>query len=811
MYETQNQNVIRRMVKADLKAEKRRNLFVALTVFMAAAMLAIMGLLPGSIRLETQRALTKSQHAIYMDLNAQQMEALQDDDRISYLTWSKQGESMELDGYTISRVYYDSGSRDIQTMTIEEGRAPEKENEVAVPKAYLEKLGVEPALGVRIEIPSLSGEKETCTVSGFYEFAGNNNYLIVHSKAYAENGRVLKAINYDALVRFAGAEQMSQDQFEETFTVIGKDAGIAREKINPHNTFWGTLPDGIDVEVMTIAGIGALILIAGIMVIYSVFYISIAGKTREYGQLRTLGMTKRQVKKLVRRQGLILALMTAPAGAVLGAAIAGILKPGGFSILRSLVAAVIVILVILIVVRLAVMRPARIAATVSPMEAVRYTAYQDDGKDIGTGGDRLQRRLTPMRLAGMNVMRNRKKTFVTVISLGLSGMLFIGAATFMASFDQELFFRQGEFRVGEFVLHFSENAVQQEKNGEAELQLEKNSPFTADNRARIEAIPGVKQVQERKRADVWYQYGDREDANDSICPFSREDAKELQQNLTEGAFSYDEMLSGDKVLIANNNVADEIFGEPFKIGETVTLAYWDGEKKVRRDYEIIGACDGGDFNLEAQYSGWFMVPDQVLESQNPGVNLISEWVISTGGQEEKGETARQTERQVEQHLKAVLQQNPLLSMGTLQERRENDEKTVMHMMILIMGLALFITLFSLMNLVNTLITNFLSQKNEFAMLQSIGMTGEQLKKLVIGEGVYLAAGNIVISLILGSAAGFGLCKYMFSTGAKYMSYQFPLWYVLGYCLVVLLVPCIIAAVEIRKFKNQSMIERLREV
>lgn len=83
---------------------------------------------------------------------------------------------------------------------------------------------------------------------------------------------------------------------------------MPRAQVNENNNFLETLPEGkFTGNTLTMAIIGVIILATAVMVIYSIFYISISGKTREYGQLRTLGMTRKQIRKFVRREGMILA------------------------------------------------------------------------------------------------------------------------------------------------------------------------------------------------------------------------------------------------------------------------------------------------------------------------------------------------------------------------------------------------------------------------------------------------------------------------------------------------------------------------
>lgn len=489
MYETQNKKIIRYLAKKDLQSKKMGNRFIMITIVMAAALIMVMSLFPGSIKLDTQRQLTKAQDVIYHDVTKEQIKKLQSDQRFSYMTLDKMGEQMEINDYMIWQVYYDGNSKDIKTVELVEGRLPEKEQEVAVPKSYMKKTVQRVKVGTTIRVPFLSGKTEEYVVSGFTKDIKNSRtYPILHSKAYAENGSGLKDVNYDVLAKVADAKSMTQSEFLDVIRTAAKDAGVPRSHVNENNDFVGTLPSSeLGADSLAVIVIGLIILVAGIMVIYSVFYISVTGKVREYGQLRTLGMTRKQIRKLVRGEGMILAFRAVPAGLLLGGIVSWAIKPGGFSLINTIIMAAAVFAGALLTVQVSVMKPAKKAACVSPVEASRYSAYS--GEEYRGATKKTRRRITPFSLARMNSVRNRKKTFITLLSLGISGILFIGAVTFQASMDKDKYARSGVFQLGEFDISISENASSTAKRGEGQIQLEK--PFTEELYDQIQQIAGV--------------------------------------------------------------------------------------------------------------------------------------------------------------------------------------------------------------------------------------------------------------------------------------------------------------------------------
>ena len=76
--------------------------------------------------------------------------------------------------------------------------------------------------------------------------------------------------------------------------------------------------DGNLVIWLAAAVFGVLFMFCGYLLIYNVFEIAVTNDVRQYGLLRTVGTTSRQVKHLVNRQALYLFLIGTPFGLFLG-------------------------------------------------------------------------------------------------------------------------------------------------------------------------------------------------------------------------------------------------------------------------------------------------------------------------------------------------------------------------------------------------------------------------------------------------------------------------------------------------------------
>lgn len=97
------------------------------------------------------------------------------------------------------------------------------------------------------------------------------------------------------------------------------------------------------------------------------------------------------------------------------------------------------------------------------------------------------------------------------------------------------------------------------------------------------------------------------------------------------------------------------------------------------------------------------------------------------------------------------------------------------------------------------------------MLQSIGLSNKQLVKMIQFEGLGLSLGNLIITLIFGTALGYGLVRVLQHFGATYMHYRFPIGYLMVYILIIIMVPMVISAILVKLFQKESIVSRLRHI
>ncbi|MGZ9584835.1 ABC transporter permease [Paenibacillus marinisediminis] len=779
-----------RLVMRSLRAGKMHHVLVMLSIILATTLLMALGALPGSYSMEQKRELAHEGQAHFIGVQDEQIQQLENHSEIEAMTLYKTGSLLEVDDYRIYLAYYDADSEQIKTMSVIEGRAPQQTHEIAVSKPYLERLGKEPRVGAEISLTFLDGTTETFTVSGLVnERARTSTHPIYVSKAYADQGKQLEKFAYNAIIRVKGADNLMPDSFSNKVQLIADDAGIPHQNIS-ENGFYVNLLKPNTTNLLAAAGISVVVLIASALVIYSTFYISVIGKIREYGQLATIGTTQRQIRRLLKKEGTILCIIAIPIGLLLGGIVTYLIIPAGWSWTNELFVMLITIVLNVITVRFAIHKPAKLAATVSPVEAANYSAYSGIKEIAQT--KKLHRRMTTFRLAAINFSRNRKKTIITIISLCLGGTLFMAIATWNNAMDIEKFARN-EFDMpnGQFLVKLSSNAIQTTDHGKSGLQLA--NPLSDQLAQQIIAIPGVQKIVPTESFNVSFRYLDNQEDWTTAAVITQRDMQQINQELLEGPIDYEQLVQQHEIIVRGNETLEKYYGGGFQVGDTVRLKYYNGQM-VEKEFRVAGTIvEGGGTD------GWFLFPQQTAHEMMK-TNINSQFEIVSDPSQEAAVYAS---------LYEIIGNSSSLKIDRLKDRVSEVSVFFSSVMMVFFGLTLFIVVFSVINLINTIVTNVMTRKHEFALLQAVGMTRKQLSFMIQGESMLLAAGNVILSTLFGGVLGYVVYEAMAKQGADfYMTYRFPTWYLLGYVLFTVMIPVIISYLTTRSLEKESVMEQL---
>ena len=800
-----NRRLLFRLAKNNLLSKKLSAFFSALSILLAVLLVSTLSLYLMGYHFAEQQILEKMQHVIYMDVTAEQVEELGNDERAQLSIPYKFSETdFQAGDAKYHYTFFGSHDAAIETYQLAEGAAPEKYNEIVVDRAFVEALdkAADPDSAAALENGGRIGSSVTLdTGNGMEEFVitgltekafPSSSYSVYVSREFAEKSDLMKQIPYEALVRLRDTDGMPYTEFTTLIYQLAADHGISRPDVNPNGKFGESLQKG-NSGLYVVFFVAVLLFFAGGLVIYSIFYFSVMSRVRQIGQFQTIGMTPVQVRKMIRREGWLLSAVSIPTGLLLGGIIAYILLPSGWNWKNYGIICLLAAAAASFIVQFSIRRPASFAAKITPVDAAKST-----GSDEAGGHFSLSRRrpLSPYTLARLENRSSRKKWWLTTASLALGGLLFMAASTWNASWDKEAFSRQDFFRNGEYVLSYLYSHTSPRTYGITDMQL--TGHLSEELEQRIRQIPHVKDVQTARAATgVIERNGST--FTQPFYPLTENDTEYFQLD-AEGNNTYEYLAEHDAILITRPELYELLTGASFVPGEMLTVRYFDGEEH-QIELEVAAVASESVADPASGGEDEFCMTDVTMKKLWKNMNTAYHFTISAEDYEKNG-------LQIEEDLRELISGYDDLSLSTLREQMQEDSVSIRANQTQIYGLSLFIILFSLFNLVNTLIGSFASRKKELSMLESVGMEQKQLRGMLLWESLLLALPNLVITLTAGSLAGFGLIRYMSRT-APYLHYRFPFTAVGLYIAAMVLLPMAVSYGCLKEQDRTSLVERIK--
>ena len=320
----------------------------------------------------------------------------------------------------------------------------------------------------------------------------------------------------------------------------------------------------------------------------------------------------------------------------------------------------------------------------------------------------------------------------------------------------------------------------------------------------ITSIDGVTSVKEVNGFGIKFDYPaqDEYDKNDIIYPLHTEELPAISSYLEEGSADAQKLLSGEYILMADNDLAEEIYGWRFAAGDTVVMHYYDGSQLAEKEVTVLGILNRQFLLDHSSFEGWFLMPEQTIRSLVSYNSFCTHLLVATETEKEAA---------IGEQLEQIIAKKPALTMDTLAENRILHAQSCEQMFGAISGLSIFIMMFSILSMMNTLITNIVTRKQELAMLESIGMSKGQIRKMLLGESLILVLFTVGVTMTAGTACGYVLCGILYKNGAFYMAFRFPWMFALAYTGILVIVPLAITFLSMKSFSKEALVQRLRGV
>lgn len=770
-FENDTSRVIRRITSAHLKHDRLKTVITIFAITLAAFLMSSILLLISGIITVNQNggnSVTGSYHALVSGVTQEQYNKLSTDSHIELLGLTAPLGSVNVGKDRLNLSYSNIDCLTLNGLSVSEGKMPLQENEILIEEEYLFSQKIDAKIGDTISLPSPDGQDKTdFRISGYLETAAKGTERTLYAAIVSEE--FFKAIGgwdtFPQTVMFRIKSDALTNQADITSVAVqtSADAGIEQTP-SLNKSYINLIQPSVLMIAAAVAGL-AIIIMAGVLVIYCIFYISIISSIKEYGQLRTIGMTAKQIKQLVFREGSLLALAAVPIGLIMGMIFSYVLIPQGFRLKHVLWVCPAVIILSYMTVRLSVRKPAMIASAVSPIEASRYEA---DGIHVHK---HRQHRLTPLSLAGNQIFRYKRKNLLTIASLVMTGILLLGLSSVLSSIDAKEMSLSG-FPRGQFLVGFTNQELR-----EKSLELaQKESPFTDEVYTALSHVSGIEQIAIDQQLPVTNDLQASE-SNAAIVGFGQEDMDLIQSCAASGIVpDYKTLRSENQLIIGRAEDFVEYFGVQPKVGKTVTLKVFDGTHSENMQFEIAAVLDQNKIGSHGDRIDMMMLPDDSMEKIVQS-NLTYQYVISVDND---------FEQQAEAEIEQIILNNPRLNVDTLSAAIAQNENFLQGMKLALAVMITFIGCFSVLNLLNTILTGIIVRRKEFAVLRSVGMSQKQLSAMVHSEGLIVVSAGLILSLVVGGGIGYFFCIFLKNSLMNYLNYQFPFGITILYCVIVLL-------------------------
>ncbi len=607
-------------------------------------------------------------------------------------------------------------------LMVTEGHYPITETEALLDRSGMEQFGI--SIGDTIEVTFSDGSVKQYQISGTFGEFSSLQGTDAHGLQLAEGGlRFLPESEYS---EYDYIQFKSRTNINQAIEDIKAGFDLTDEQISMNVMLLGLMGQSNDTSMLevylTAAILFVLVTMAGTFMIASSFNMSVMERTQFFGMLRCLGATKRQIKKYIRREGLLYCLKAIPIGLLTGTAILW----GAIYVLDSLnsqylpaipqfqvsIPGILAGIVIgVLVVMVASSSPAKKAAKVSPQAAVTGNINQTNNQNFKKASNtKLFHVDTAMGLR--HAFSNKKSMVLIAGSFAISIVLFLCFT---------------------ILVTFMNHALSPLKPYAPDLTIE----GTADTvllptslKEEVAALSGTEKVYGRMfSSDI--PASDKNGYNTATL---------VSYDEPQFEWANDVLISGDIAAVQNGNgvLVDYGYSQEFdwKIGDVISL---DIEGTT---HEVVVSGIISDVPLDSANGEWIIV---CSESTFTALTGISGYKV----------IEMQVSEDISEQVRSLITSE--MRLLDLQQHNEEVRTGYLAMAVFVYGFLIVIAFVALINIINTVNASVSSKINHYGVMRAVGMSGKQLKKVVRAE----AAAYAITGSITGGILGLLLHRFFF--------------------------------------------------
>ena len=862
-------SLLNKLTIKNLKLNKKRTIVTIIGIILSVALVTAVAsmyssLVSSLIKYETTEK--GNFHVAFYDVdttdlnlfkNNREIEKFYITENIGYALINSQNESKP---YVFIKAFNNDAIENL-AVNLVEGRLPENDGEIVIPTHLKTNGRVELKVGDKLTIDVGTRVDSTGKVlSQLNSFDSNNKETLVNTQSvtYTIVGIINRPANsvepysapgytfitklnsnnltpkVDVFVRYtkkglknekaltAGILEVDPDCYEMSITgKINSEVSAKRvtEEMTHKKYDFNTNKYLIDLETNpfqneSISSLGGVIVVVCLIIVFTSIFciknsfdISITEKIKQYGMLKSIGATKKQIKHNVFFEATILGAIGIPLGLLSGIFASYILIIVSNIFLKKAMAEnlvlifslniyclIIAIVLGIITLYFSAFRSAHRASKISPIESIRNSAnLKLNNKKLktnklihtifGIGGD----------ISIKNLKRNKRKYRTTVISIIVSTTVFIALYSFMSLAFDSVKLELGNYNY-DIVLQIKETQENMAKVKEAtnldnitNYSIQKNIGLYLDN-----------PILSKEYKEVFPN--DEDEAFIQIFVISD---NEYLNYLKELGLDYNAVK--DKGILIDNVFTNYYNAKKDKV-ENIFIPYYEYKEhdiisgtindKTNLVIEIAKVTEKLPFPYNLLYSPTLIISDELYYTKiNPNFDNNSYATVFY-----KSNNATKLQDDIEKTLNGLD-----YNLNNIEE-----QATIMNNLFILIGIFLYgfiivISLIGVTNIFNTITTNMELRKQEFAMLKSIGMTNKEFKKMIRLESIFMGIKSLIIGIPLGIILSY-LIYYLFNSPNEY---KLPIIAIVITIIAVYLLITLIMHYSLKKINKQNTIETIR--
>lgn len=888
--------LLNRLTLKNLKLNKKRTIVTVIGIILSVALLTAVASMFFSAReslIQFQKQEQGNYHYSFTSVSQEGVQELRQNRKIESLYVTKTLGYAKLDG--VKNEYkpyayvkeFDQEALENMSITLTEGRLPENENEILIPThlksngGFVLKVGetITLEVGTRVseggalnqfnpfntEVPEeiVDTQTKTYKIVGImerfayrienYEAPGYTFVSYLEDSDSVKEADVYVRYTKEGLKDYLHTTAQILEVDEEAYPALygpnawalsEEDYAELQEKVGEPkydavaNDYLITLESGVfgnstlNALASAVAIVVIIIIVTSVFCIKNSFDISITEKIRQYGMLASIGATKKQIKKNVYYEAMILGALGIPLGILAGVFAAFVLIQisnlfigdmlnfdllFSFSWLAILFAVVLGIVTLLLSAR----KSANRASKIAPIQAIRNSGeIKIRAKKIkspkwvkkvfGIGGE----------ISYKNLQRSKKKYRTTVVSIVVCVSVFIALSSFVnLAFDTI----QAQFQGTDYNLELSYQ----------------NSEEFQQKKEEIRNLEGIKGFTSAVLTSVQFEAGTERFTNAYLKKFPSEGKEYVDENgemqkwcenltvyvIDEAAFKeYVESLNlkyaevKEKGILRNTVYIDwydeenqysqiEMEKYTLKAGDTiegqVDFYQEEEEQNIAKDWsiEIAKVTDKAPMGIEKYVPYATLIVGESHSAEILNGNHYERIYIDA-------EDAEKTQEEIETILEDMGSNDEGYNLNNLEENARMMQSFYTLISIFLYGFITVIALIGVTNIFNTITTNMNLRRREFATLKSVGMTKKEFNRMIQLESFFYGMKSLVIGIPIGCVLSYWI--YSVLTGGEIViAYSLPIAAILISVVAVFLLITVIMKYSIGKINKQNVIETIR--